>query len=83
MGLGVSLRGTNPEPLTSVLGQKRTFHSVQLRSAIPPKADIDRHSPNVRFVPSADIPLKMPGSQQYRFESPKIIGYFGKHPRSY
>jgi hypothetical protein len=33
------------------LGQKQTFSD----SALPPKADIDAQSANVRFVPKADI----------------------------
>ena len=39
-GLGVSLHGTNPEPLMSALGQKRTSEQVRAMSALPPKADI-------------------------------------------
>ena len=52
MGLGVSLHGSNPEPLMSALGQKRTFEYVRAMSALPPKADIDRACQDVRFVPS-------------------------------
>jgi hypothetical protein len=37
------------------LGQKRTFLRSVAMSAIPPKADIDGRSPDVRFVPKADI----------------------------
>src|SRR5262249_48765861 len=40
-GLGVRLHGSNPEPLMSALGQKRTFKRLRLMSALPPKADID------------------------------------------
>ena len=40
MGLGFSLHGSNPEPLMSALGQKRTFEYVRAMSALPPKADI-------------------------------------------
>ena len=40
MGLGVSLHGSNPEPLMSALGQKRTLEYVRAMSALPPKADI-------------------------------------------
>jgi hypothetical protein len=36
-----SLHCTNPEPLMSALGQKRTFPEVETMSALPPKADID------------------------------------------
>ena len=39
----------------SPLGQKRTFHIVRSMSALPPKADIETQSRNVRFVPKADI----------------------------
>src|SRR6516164_11451203 len=39
----------------SALGQKRTSRSVEAMSALPPKADIGTHAPNVRFVPKADI----------------------------
>ena len=45
-GSGVSLHGSNPEPLMSALGQKRTSRLVEGMSALPPKADIrygDRH----------------------------------------
>jgi hypothetical protein len=39
----------------SALGQKQTSDCRPLMSAIPPKADMDGHSPNVRFVPIADV----------------------------
>jgi hypothetical protein len=39
----------------SALGQKQTFPNVRAMSALPPKADIQRHDWNVRFVPKADI----------------------------
>src|SRR5215469_10977756 len=38
----------------SALGQKRTWQSVSPMSALPPKADIDPQSANVRFVPEGD-----------------------------
>jgi hypothetical protein len=38
--LGVSLRGSNPEPLMSALGQKQTSAHICDMSALPPKADI-------------------------------------------
>jgi hypothetical protein len=41
--------------LMSALGHKRTFLRSVAMSAIPPKADIDGRSPDVRFVPEADI----------------------------
>ena len=40
----------------SVSGQKkRTLQSVRLMSALPPKADMDQHGFDVRYVPKADI----------------------------
>ena len=39
----------------SALGQKQTLQGVSPMSALPPKADIGTRSPNVRFVPKADI----------------------------
>ena len=35
----------------SALGQKQTLHRSIAMSAIPPKADIADHDPDVRFVP--------------------------------
>ena len=55
IGLRLQLRGSNPEPLMSALGQKRTFGKVRVMSALPPKADMDQHRCDVRFVPKADI----------------------------
>ena len=49
MGLGFSLHGSNPEPLMSALGQKRTFEYVRAMSAFGGKADIGRMWVNVRF----------------------------------
>jgi hypothetical protein len=40
MGFRVSLHGSNPGPLMSALGQKRTFECVRAMSALPPKADM-------------------------------------------
>src|SRR5262249_18551577 len=54
-GWGVSLQGTNPEPLMSALGQKQTFGPRNAMSALPPKADIAEHRRYVCFVPIADI----------------------------
>jgi hypothetical protein len=56
-GLGVSLHGSNPEPLMSALGQKRTLGCVRAMSALPPKADIETQPSDVRFVPKADSSL--------------------------
>jgi hypothetical protein len=44
----------------SALGQKRTSGLVEGMSALPPKADMDHHGRDVRFVPKADIAL-IPG----------------------
>ena len=55
MGFNVSLQGSNPEPLMSALGQKRTFSEVCAMSALSPKADIDLVHRDVRYVPKADI----------------------------
>src|SRR5215472_7280232 len=35
----------------SALGQKQTLGKVQLMSALPPKADMDRRGRDVRFAP--------------------------------
>jgi hypothetical protein len=42
----------------SALGQKQTWHQALAMSALPPKADIDGFSQNVRFVPKADIAIE-------------------------
>jgi hypothetical protein len=47
-GFGVSLHGSNPEPLTSALGQKATFQRVDAMSALLLKADIGRAHWDVR-----------------------------------
>ena len=39
----------------SAFGQKRTFIRLRPISALPPKADIETRSCDVRFVPEADI----------------------------
>ena len=39
----------------SALGQKQTFKRLRLMPALPPKADIDQSSCDVRQVPKADI----------------------------
>ena len=49
------MHGTNPEPLMSSLGQKRTLRLVSPMSALPPNADIARRQLDVRFVPISDI----------------------------
>ena len=42
-------------PLLSALGQKQTSKHVRSMSALPPKADMDHHGRDVRFVPKADM----------------------------
>src|SRR5262245_28627341 len=54
-GLRVGSDGSNPELLMSALGQKRTLRLLERMSALPPKADMDRHGRDVRFVPIANI----------------------------
>jgi hypothetical protein len=39
----------------SALGQKRTLKRLHSMSALPPKADMETQSRDVRFVPKADI----------------------------
>jgi hypothetical protein len=39
----------------SALGQERTLRHFLSMSALPPKADIETQSRDVRFVPKADI----------------------------
>ena len=39
----------------SALGQKQTLRCACPMSALPPKADMDQHCRDVRFVPKADI----------------------------
>ena len=43
----------------SALGQKQTWGSELVMSALPPKADITAAQTNVRFVPKADIWTKL------------------------
>jgi len=47
-GSGVSLHGSNLEPLMSALGQKQTLEHARATSALPPKADIRRTRCDVR-----------------------------------
>jgi hypothetical protein len=51
----VILGGDNPQDRMSAMGQKQTSEQVRAMSALPPKADIDQHGRDVRFVPKADI----------------------------
>ena len=50
-----ALRYAKPADLMSALGQKQTLVHVRVMSALPPKADMDRQSCDVCFVPKADI----------------------------
>jgi hypothetical protein len=68
-GSGVSLHGSNLEPLMSALGQKQTFGIVQFMSALPPKADIAERAWDVRFVPIADIAYSITSSARPSSES--------------
>jgi hypothetical protein len=43
----------------SALGHKRTLKGLHPMSALPPKADIDERCFDVRFVPKADLPLRL------------------------
>jgi hypothetical protein len=56
----VLVRYTKTLSLMSALGQKQTFRSVRAMSALPPKADMDHHGRDVRFVPIGDIATGMP-----------------------
>ena len=56
-GSGVSLHGSNSEPLMSALGKKRTSRLVERMSALPPKADIGT---GTRVSPSTQQ-LRQPG----------------------
>ena len=49
------LRRSNMRKRMSALGQKQTSRLVRAMSALPPKADIEPRSRDVRFVPKADI----------------------------
>jgi len=40
--INISLHSSNPKPLMSVLGQKRTLTRSRHMSALPPKADMDQ-----------------------------------------
>jgi hypothetical protein len=49
------VRHSNIRERMSALGHKRTLKENRMMSALPPKADIDQHGQDVRFVPKADI----------------------------
>jgi hypothetical protein len=50
MGPKVILQGNNLQRRMSALGQKQTSANVWMMSALPPKADMAQHDPDVRFV---------------------------------
>src|SRR6516165_793783 len=52
---GYALHCSRTRELMSALGQKRTFCIALPMSALPPKADIETQSRDVRFVPKAGI----------------------------
>jgi len=52
----------------SALGQKQTSAHIRVMSALPPKADIETPSRDVRFVPKADI-LRSTGARRYSMTS--------------
>jgi hypothetical protein len=53
----------------SASGQKQTSQHVRTMPALPPKADIETQSRNVRFVPKADI-LRCSKEPCYSIASP-------------
>jgi hypothetical protein len=55
MGSGVSLHGSNPEPLTPAWAQKGTFQRFRIMSALLPKADTGLARRDARYVPKADV----------------------------
>jgi len=69
-----------------LLGQEQTSYGQTPMSALPPKADIESQSRNVRFVPQADsvfLPRSTsPASSQssscpdYLSRSPDVFGLF-------
>src|SRR6516225_2200167 len=63
----------------SALGQKQTLGRVCVMSALPPKADIDCASRDVRFVPKADIGAIRSASGQKRIHfTRKLKPYLSK-----
>ena len=55
IGLGTNVRLLADSGAMSAVGQERTSPVTEPMSALPPKADIERHEWHVRFVPKADI----------------------------
>src|SRR5262249_30583473 len=58
MGFGISLHGSNLEPLMSALGQKQTYAAQKGMSALPLKADMCGAKSNVRYGPKTDNATK-------------------------
>jgi hypothetical protein len=60
-GFRASLHGSNPKPLMSALGQKRTLALVKPMSALPPKADIvdtaEKSAPIITLIGSHEAVL--------------------------
>src|SRR5215469_3636579 len=81
MGLRFRLHGNDPEPLMSALGQKRTLERVRSMSALPPIADIETPSCDVRFVPKADI-LRCGKERRYSITSSASVSRLGGILRS-
>jgi hypothetical protein len=53
----------------SAPGQKETWRSQTVMSALPPKADIAERDRHVRFGPGPDIPDGVPEDREVRHES--------------
>ena len=71
-----SLDGSTREARMSALAQKRTLRGVRPMSALPPKADMDQSSRDVRFVPKADI-LRCSKERRYSMTSSAIASSDG------
>jgi hypothetical protein len=61
------------EVVTSALGQKQTSECCAVMSALPPKADIVRHSGNVRFVPFSFLKLRNPRNTTKEFMRKAVL----------
>ena len=66
------LRRSNMRKRMSALGQKQTSRLVRAMSALPPKADIEPRSRDVRFVPKAE--QQIPGLAMIRLASRQAKG---------
>jgi hypothetical protein len=60
----------------SALGQKQTSGQVCGMSALLPKADMDQHSRDVRFLPIADIRRLILAGDAGEAASPRRQGIF-------